>query len=166
MTTAIVTVALTVAMNSFGLGYAPALDHGVLHGHRYAMYIMPPGPGLGWGYPNDNPDKYGWVDYDVYLPLGEDRTAEYYFPRYHAAPPQQMFFPTYYNCFETRGQRYIPYCGGGGQHPLGGPPEASAALPVSPYAALPDTGPLVPVPRLNGKVEAQPDRSVGQGINP
>ena len=70
---------------------------------------MPPGPGDGWGFPNDNPDRYGWVDYGVYLPLGADRTAEYYFPRYFAVPPEQMFIQTYYNPFETRGQRYIPY---------------------------------------------------------
>ena len=90
------------------------------------------------GFPNGNPDGYGWVDYGVYLPLGADRTAEYYFPRYFAVPPEQMFLQTYYNPFETRGQRYIPYCGAGGDHPMGGPPTASSHLPVSPYAD--DTG--------------------------
>ncbi len=102
-------------------------------------HIMPPGPGDGWGFPNDNPDNYGWVDYEDNLPLGADRTAEYYFPRFFAVPPEQMFTQTYYNPFETRGQRYIPYVGAGGDHPAGGPPLASAALPVSPYADEPNT---------------------------
>src|SRR5271155_1157234 len=76
MTASIVTVGLTLVLNSFGLGRDSA------HHHHYSQsYILPPGPGDGWGFPGDNPDKYGWTDYDVYLPLGADRTAEYYFPR-------------------------------------------------------------------------------------
>ena len=35
---------------------------------------MPPGPGDGWGFPNNNPDHYGWIDYEDNLPLGADRT--------------------------------------------------------------------------------------------
>ena len=82
----------------------------------------------------------------INLPLGADRTAEYYFPRYLAVPPEQMFITTYYNPFETRGQRYIPYCRRG-RRPSGGRarPVASAALPVSPYADEPDT-PVVKIP--------------------
>ena len=127
---------------------------------------MPPGPGDGWGFPNGNPDGYGFVDYDVFLPLGADRTAEYYFPRYFSAPAMQMIPQTYYNPFETRGQRYIPYCGAGGDHPMGGPPPASAHLPVSPYAAAPDDVPVVTVPRLNGRVEAPPLSSGPSSLNP
>jgi hypothetical protein len=166
MTAAIMTVGLTLAMNSFGVGYGPSVYHAHTRLHGFPAYILPPGPGAGWGFPNDAPDHYGWVDYGPYLPLGADRTAEYYFPRYHAAPPDQLFFPTYYNAFETRGQRYIPFCQAGGEHPMGGPPLATAELPVSPYAAMPDTGPLIPVPRLNGRVEAPPDRSIGAPLNP
>ena len=146
MTATIVTVSLTLALNSFGLGHEP--DHHHPH-HIKENHIVPPGPGDGWGFPNDNPDHYGWVDYGVDLPLGADRTAEYYFPRYFAVPPEQMFIQTYYNPFETRGQRYIPYVGAGGDHPAGGPPPASAALPVTPYADEPNT-PVVRVPRLTG----------------
>ena len=81
MTSAIVTMSLTLALSSFGLGHElDAPSSSVPQG----VYIVPPGPGDGWGFPNDNPDHYGWVDYGVYLPLGADRTAEYYFPRYFA----------------------------------------------------------------------------------
>jgi hypothetical protein len=163
MTATIATVSLTLALNSFGLGHEPADHH---HHHHAYSHIMPPGPGNGWGFPNDNPDQYGWVDYGDNLPLGADRTAEYFFPRYFAVPPEQMFIQTYYNTFETRGQRYIPYCGAGGEHPAGGVAPASASLPVSPYADSPDSEPVVTVPRLNGRVEAPPLPSGGSGLTP
>ena len=84
------------------------------HLFHHRDYILPPGPGDGWGFPNGFPDGYGWADYGPYLPLNADRTADYYFPRYYVVPPEQMFFPTYYNPYETRGQRYIPYVADGG----------------------------------------------------
>jgi hypothetical protein len=163
MTATIVTVSLTLALSSFGLGHDEA-DHHHPH-HIKTDHIVPPGPGDGWGFPNGNPDKYGWVDYGVDLPLGSDRTAEYFFPRYFAAPPDQMFIQTYYNPFETRGQRYIPFVGAAeGEHPAGGPPVTSAALPVSPYAEESDT-PVVRIPRLNGRVEG-PAPAGSSGLNP
>jgi hypothetical protein len=162
MTATIVTVSLTLALNSFGLGHEP--DHHHAH-HIKEDHIMPPGPGLGWGFPNDNPDHYGWVDYEDNLPLGSDRTAEYFFPRYFAVPPEQMFIQTYYNPFETRGQRYIPYTGAGGDHPAGGPPPGAGTMPITPYADEPDT-PVVRVPRLSGTVEAGPLPSGGSGLTP
>jgi hypothetical protein len=161
MSSTIVAVTLTLAMNSFGLGGANGHRH-----HYHFDYILPPGPGDGWGFPNDNPDNYGWVDYGVFLPLGADRTAEYFFPRFLSSPPMQMIPQTYYNPFETRGQRYIPYCAAGGDHPAGGPPPASAHLPVSPYAATPDDVPVIVVPRLNGRVEAPPLTSGSSGLIP
>jgi hypothetical protein len=162
MTATIVAVSLTLAFNSFGLGHEP---YGY-HGHNGDSHFVPPGPGDGWGFPNDNPDNYGWVDYGVLLPLGADRTPDYFFPRYLSAPPQQMIPQTYYNAFLTRGQRYIPYCGAGGDHPMGGPPIASAELPVSPYAAAPNSELVVTPPRLNGSVEAPPLPSGGTGLTP
>jgi hypothetical protein len=39
-------------------------------------------------------------------------------------------------------------------------------LPVSPYAATPSISPIVPVPRLNGRVEAPPVASGGSGLTP
>jgi hypothetical protein len=167
MTAAFLAVSLTVAVNSFGLGhYPPSYDYADRHRHHHVDHIVPPGPGDGWGFPNNNPDHYGWVDYGVDLPLGEDRTAEYFFPRFMAVPPAQMFLQTFYNPFETRGQRYIPYSGAGGDHVMGGPPPHSNALPVSPYADLNDSQPVTPVPRLNGRVEAPTLPSGGSGLTP
>lgn len=125
--------------------------------------ITPPGPGYGWGFPNDNPDGYGWVDYGTTLPLGGDRTPDYYFRRHYSLPVQQVFYPTYYNPFLMRGQRYIPFTGQGGWHPAGGPPTGSAATPMHPNQ---DTVTLdrqraatIEVPQFSGRVEpsAKPD---------
>jgi hypothetical protein len=161
MSATIVSVSLTLALNSFGLGDMPARYQDL----RF-KYLVPPGPGNGWGFPNGSADGYGWVNYGVFLPLGADRTPEYYFPRYMAIPATQMFTQTYYNPFETRGQRYIPFVGAGGAHPMGGPPIASSHLPVSPFAGLSDRSPVVRVPRLNGRVEAPPLSSGGSGLTP
>lgn len=170
MTAAIVSVSLTLALNSFGIGHEPHhnLNYEPYPHHAHHIkedHILPPAPGLGWGFPNDNPDHYGWTDYGVDLPLGSDRTAEYYFPRYNSVPPDQMFIQTYYNPFETRGQRYIPYVGAGGDHPAGGPPPGSGAMPIAPYADEPDT-PVVRVPRLSGSVGAGTLPSGGSGLTP
>jgi hypothetical protein len=159
MTTAFIAVSLTLAVNAFGLGH-PALDNwDYAERHRsphHTDFILPPGPGDGWGFPNDRPELAGWFDPGVYLPLGADRTADYFFPRFLSVPPEQMFLQTFYNPFETRGQRYVPYVAAGGDHPAGGAPISSAALPVNPYADVDDDRPVTPVPRLKGKVEATP----------
>jgi hypothetical protein len=133
---------------------------------RHHDYILPPGPGDGWGFPNGFPDAYGWADYGPYLPLGADRTAEYYFPRYFTAPPEQMFFPTYYNHYQTRGQQYLPYVGMGGAHPAGGLPLSSSELPVRPYGSMNNSPPAAPVPRLNGRSEAPIVNSGTSGLTP
>lgn len=154
MTSAIVTVTLALAMGS---------TEGLFSG---GGRIMPPGPGYGWGFPNGNPDGYGWVDYGSFLPLGADRTADYYFQRQFSIPINQMFMPTYYNAYVTRGQRYIPYTGCGGWHPAGGPPVASAATPLHPYNETIGSGPRVQVPAFSGRVEAPPVNSGGTGLTP
>ncbi len=163
MSSAIVTMSLALAVNAFGLGHAGYEGH---HDLDRPLYILPDGPGDGWGYPNGAADGYGWFTHGVYLPLGANRTPEYYFPRYFAAVPAQMFPGTYYNCFETRGQRYIPYTGGGGDHPMGGPPISTSHLPVSPYTANPEDVPQADVPKLNGVIEAQPLSSGSSGLTP
>lgn len=134
--------------------------------HDHHDYILPPGPGAGWGFPNGFPDAYGWFDHSPYLPLNADRTAEYYFPRYYTAPPEQMFFPTYYNPYETRGQRYLPYVAGGGAHPAGGVPPGPSDLPKRPYAVMNGSRPYVAVPRLNGRAEAPFVPSGTSGLTP
>ena len=98
--------------------------------------------------------------------MAGDRTAEYYFPRYFAVPPEQMFLPSYYNPYQTRGQRYLPYIAAGGAHPAGGAPVGPSDLPVSPYASETGSTPVTPVPRLNGNAEAAPIASGGTGLTP
>jgi hypothetical protein len=133
---------------------------------HYHDYILPPGPGDGWGFPNGFPDGYGWADYGPYLPLVGDRTAEYYFPRYFVVPPEQMWIPTYYNPYVTRGQRYLPYVADGGAHPAGGAAMGSDELPVRPYGSMPGRTPATPVPRLNGRAEAPYVNSGTSGLTP
>src|SRR3954451_24101419 len=123
MSTAIVSTVLAVALSTTG-GWLDGSQHRlppILHSNGP---VNPPGPGYGWGFPNGNPDGYGWWDHGVNLPLGctADRTAEYFFPRYYSLPAEQMFFPTYYNPYVNRGQRDIPYAGCGGGPPIGGAP--------------------------------------------
>ena len=116
--------------------------------------ILRDGPGDGWGFPNGQPDGYGYVDYGDALPLGANRTADYFFPRYMSLQVQQMYLPTYYNPYLMRGQRYLPYSGGGGNHPAGLPTTATAMTPVNPYTATTNAGPVVAPPRFSGRSEA------------
>jgi hypothetical protein len=176
MTATIVALSLSLALSSTGQGLPPEYTHdhihghvagnGHHHGHSSGDHIVPPGPGDGWGFPNGNPDHYGWVNYGTDLPLGVDRTPDYYFPRFLSVPPEQMFIQTYYDCYQTRGQRYIPYAGSGGEHPMGGAPDTSAELPFSPFGSLRGQKPVIPVPHLNGRVEAEPIPSGGSGLTP
>ena len=73
MTATIVTLSLSLALSSTGQGKATGHCHCQTHGHARTSHIVPPGPGNGWGFPNGNPDKYGWVNYGTDLPLGADR---------------------------------------------------------------------------------------------
>jgi hypothetical protein len=171
MTASIAALTLTLAMNATGQGNSAQTvpyyyPYQMRHARHSTNFILPPGPGDGWGFPNDFPDRYGWADYGAHLPLAADRTAEYFFPRYYSVPPEQMFLQCYYNPYQTRGQRYIPYVAGGGAHPAGGQPLGPSDLPVSPYAAVPETQPVAPVPRLNGRVEAPPIPSGTSGLTP
>jgi hypothetical protein len=128
--------------------------------------IVPPGPGYGWGFPNGNPDGYGWVDYGTMLPLGADRTPEYYFPRYYALPPVQLFPSTFYNPYVMRGQRYIAYTACGGAHPLGGPTPFSSETPIRPSLEAAAATPTVTPPAFSGRSEAAPVPSGGSGLIP
>lgn len=154
MTSTIVSVTLALTMGATG-----GLFSGGAPGSA-------PVPGYGVGFPNGNPDGYGYVDYGTHLPLGADRTADWYFQRQFSVPVNQMFMPTYYNPYVMRGQRYIPYSGCGGCHPMGGPAIASAHTPIHPYNDTIGTGPRVPVPPFTGRVEAPPVNSGGTGLTP
>ncbi|MGZ3432027.1 MAG: hypothetical protein ACXWN0_09950 [Isosphaeraceae bacterium] len=173
MTTTIVTITMALALGGTGQCPDPARcpygqqqhdHHG--SGHGSGGWILPPGPGDGWGFPNKNPDGYGWSDPGPLLPLGADRTAEYNFRRYFAVPLDQACPGTYYNPYVNRGQRYLPYTGNGGCHPMGGPPLDSARTSVRPYSSLSNDRPVVQVPRLNGRVEAPVDNSGKTGLTP
>lgn len=175
MVTPLASVALALSLASaggFGHGLFGREDpgywrthapHGTIHpGGR----IVPPGPGYGWGFPNGNPDGYGWVDYGDALPLGADRTTDYYARRYFMLPAEQVFFPTYYNPYVQRGQRFIPYTGCGGAHPFGGPAPATSVWPVHPYGDTAFTPPVTPVPEFSGRTQAAPIPSGGSSLIP
>jgi hypothetical protein len=167
MASTIVSLALALAAGTSawpGNGYSR--DHSSHPLRHDGGRILVDGPGNGYGFPNGNPDGYGWVDYGTALPLGANRTAEYYFPRYHAVPPAQAFMPGYYNPYVTRGQRYLAYSGCGGAHPAGGFPTGSARTPVHPYQDTIGTGPRVSPPAFSGAVEAVPIQSGGTGLTP
>ena len=100
------------------------------------------------------------------LPLGANRTSDYFFRRYYGVPVDQMFMPNYYNPYVTRGQRYLPYAGCGGWHPAGGPPLGSAETPVHPYESSLGNGANVSIPSFSGRVEAPPVNSGGTGLTP
>jgi hypothetical protein len=158
MVTAIVVVVLLA-----GYSGGDGAIHSVL---RPGGRIMVDGPGYGWGFRNGNPDGYGWVDYSQGLPLGDNRTPDYFFPRYHAAMPDQMFFPTYYNPYISRGQRYLPWTNCGGAHSAGGPPQGSAVMPVHPYNETLGNQAIRPQPTFNGRVEAAPINPGTSGLRP
>ncbi|MDR3635393.1 MAG: hypothetical protein P4L84_16430 [Isosphaeraceae bacterium] len=164
MSSAIVSFTLVLSMGSTGglfSSYRERQQQGATH-------FLPPGPGYGYGFPNGNPDGYGWHEVGTYLPIGADRTAEYYFRRYWAVPADQMFLSTYYNPYVMRGQRYLPYTGcGGGIHPASGPPMGLADTPSHPYSDTIGSGPVSRVPSFSGRVEAPALPSAGStGLTP
>lgn len=170
MTAAIMTLGLLLAAGSAGDCPNPSgCPHRGHHHHHNGSggWVLPPGPGDGWGFPNGDPNGAGWYDPAGYLPLGADRTPSYFFPRYFSAPPQQMFLSTYYNAYQDYGQRYLPYIGAGGDHPAGGPPLDTAETPMTPYSSLNNSRPVVTPPRLQGRVQAPPlPASGGSGLTP
>ena len=112
---------------------------------------MPARPGLRLGLPQRQPRRLRLVSTTAsYLPLGADRTPEYYFPRYFAVPADQMFLPTYYNPYVTRGQRLHPVRRLR-RRPPGGRARrsASAMTPVHPYNDTLGSGPRVARPDLH-----------------
>ena len=157
---------LAVSMASTG-GLRDRLSgHGIFPILQDGGRILPPGPGEGWGFPNNNPDGYGWADYGYHLPLGADRTPDYFAPRYFMGPPVQCVFPQYYNPYVMRGQRYLPYVNCGGWHPAGGPAVGSAMTPVHPYNNVIGVNPVVKPPAFTGRIEASPVQSGGTGLIP
>lgn len=163
---------MSISATTLALILAMSAPGGLLGRIREARHfggggrILAPGPGYGWGFPNGSPDHYGWVDYGDRLPLGGDRNPEYFFPRYYASRPDQSFLSTYYNPYINRGERYIPYAGCGGEHPMGGPPLAPDSTPMNPYNETISRGARVPVPRFSGRVEAPPTNAGSSGLIP
>ncbi len=171
MSSTIVSLALALAASATGWGDAVCTNPNHHHGHAGGFLapggrIVAPGPGDGWGFPNGNPDGYGWWDHGDALPLDANRTPEYYFPRYYSMPPTQMFLQSYYNPYLTRGQRYIAFAGCGGVHPAGGLPTGSAMTPVSPYQDTLGSGPRVKLPTFTGRTEAPAVPPGSSGLTP
>lgn len=167
MTATIVTISLALAVGQ--AGQSPACARcGHVHGHAQGSggYVEPDGPGNGWGFPNGNPDGYGWHEIGDRLPLGANRTTEYFFRRYWAVPPEQAFLGTYYNPYVNRGQRYLPFAGNGGDHPAGGPPLDTAETSERPYSSLTGNRPVTRVPVLRGRVQGSSDTSGKTGLTP
>ena len=77
-----------------------------------------------------------------------------------------MFMPNYYNPFISRGQRFLPYSGCGGPHPVSGPPMASAIETVHPYTETLNETPRISVPNFSGRVEATPVNPGTTGLRP
>ncbi len=170
MTTALKTLVLTltlvVATDAQGQ-HSTHRHYANKQHHHPGGQILPPGPGYGYGFPNHAADGYGWYDVGTAVPLGADRTPEYYFPRHLSIPIAQMVFPTYYNDYVTRSQRYIPYTGCGGfLHPAGGPQPPPTQLPVHPYDDLVNSPPVVPPPVFSGEVQARPINRGSTNLNP
>lgn len=157
MVTMVGSVTILIAMSTTG---------GIFFNRNPNNRVQAPLPGYGAGFQNGNPDGYGWHDFGVNLPLSGDRTPEYHFPRYLAVPPTQLFFPNYYNPYVSRGQRFIPYTGCGGIHPLSGPPRVSAVESVHPYNETLNSTPRVSIPRFSGRVEAPPINPGTTGLRP
>ena len=156
-------MASTIA--SLALAISVASTGGLFHKSPGGK-IVAPGPGYGWGFPNGNPDGYGYVDYGDALPLGANRTPDYFFPRNFALPALQSFPATFYNPYVSNGQRYLPYSGCGGDHPAGGAPSGSATLPLHPYANIVGSRPVVAPPEFTGRIEAPPVPAGGSGLIP
>jgi hypothetical protein len=158
MVSMVSSVTILVAMSSTG---------GIFFNRNPNNHVAPPLPGYGAGFANGNPDGYGWHDFGDTLPLYADRTGEYHFPRYLVVPATQMFLPSFYNPYISRGQRFIPFAGcGGSPHPLSGPPMASAVEEVHPYQSTLNSTPRVTAPRFSGRVEAQPVNPGNTGLRP
>ena len=154
-------------VGSMALWVAVGSTGGIFFNRNPNNGVLPPQPGFGVGYANGNPDGYGYVDVADRLPLTADRTPDYYFRRYNAVPATQMFFPSYYNPYISRGQRFIPFAGCGGPHPMSKPAVISAEEPVHPYnSTLNNTPQTTEAPTFTGKVEAPPVNPGSTGLRP
>lgn len=149
---------LWMAMNSTG---------GIFFNRNPNGGVVPPQPGNGVGFPNGNPDGYGFFEFGDQLPLTADRIPDYFFRRYRVVPANQMFFPTYYNPYISRGQRFLPYAGCGGLHPMSGQPKQSAEESVHPYNNTVNNQPqTAPPPQFTGRIEASPVNPGSTGLRP
>ena len=78
-----------------------------------------------------------------------------------------MFFPSYYNPYISRGQRFMPYAGCGGPHPMSNQPAASAEETVHPYTSTINNVPqTTEAPTFTGKVDSPPVNPGSTGLRP
>lgn len=154
-------------IGSMTLWMAVSSTGGIFFNRNPNAGVLPPQPGFGVGFANGNPDGYGWVNFGDQLPLTADRVPDYFYRRYRAVPATQMFFPTYYNPYISRGQRFMPYAGCGGPHPMSTPPVASAEETVHPYSSTVNNVPqTTEAPSFSGKVDAPPVNPGSTGLRP
>ena len=154
-------------IGSMTLWLAVGSTTGIFFNRNPNNHVLPPQPGYGVGFTNGNPDGYGWVDVNDRLPLTADRTPDYYFRRYNVVPATQLFFPGYYNPYITRGQRFLPFAGCGGPHPMSGQPKQSAEETVHPFnSTLGNTPQVSEAPTFTGRVEAPPVNPGSTGLRP
>jgi hypothetical protein len=166
MTSALGSIVIFTTLGTLGSGSAHSDGGYHAHGHLPSVgRILRPGPGNGWGFPNGARNGYGYINYEIALPLGADRTADYFFPRYFAVTGPNLVFPNYYNPYVDRGQRYLPFAGQGGFHPLG-QVAVNHRLPYRPYLDAAASGPVVTVPGFGGRVEAPPTDSSTNDLMP
>jgi len=154
-------------IGSMSLWVAVSSTTGIFFNRNPNNNVLPPQPGYGVGFTNGNPDGYGWVDIGDQIPLTADRTPDYFFRRYNVVPATQLFFPGYYNPYISRGQRFLPFTGCGGPHPLSGPPKQSAEETVHPFnSTLGNTSQVSEAPTFTGRVEAPPVNPGSTGLRP
>ena len=140
--TTIMTLSLALAMGGTGQCPNPAHRH---HRHDGAFYrdfhgsggfIEPDGPGNGWGFPNGAPTGTAGTTRALPSPGRQPNRPITTSGDTSPIPPEQAFMGIYYNPYVNRGQRYLPYTGNGGDHPMGGPPLASAITSQRPVQLL------------------------------
>ena len=115
------------------------------------------------------PDGYGWVDFGDKLPLTADRVARLLTsPAIGRSRRHRCSCRTYYNPYISRGQRFMPYTGCGGPHPMSGAARVLGRRGRPPvHQGTLNNVPQTPeAPTFTGKVEAPAVNPGSSGLRP